>query len=63
METTLLCAIPVTQEVLGGIGRTTVYELMKDGSLESVKIGSRSFITRRSLEAYVDRLAAVGEHA
>lgn len=42
---------------LGGIGLTTVHKLVGDGALVQVHIGRRSFITRRSIEAYVDLLA------
>src|SRR5262245_17978353 len=47
---------------LGGIGRTTLYELVKQGRLTKVNIGRRGFITAESLAAYVDHLtaAAVG---
>jgi Helix-turn-helix domain len=42
---------------LGGIGHTTMYELIKRGELTKVNIGRRSFITSESLAAYVDRLS------
>jgi len=42
---------------LGGIGRTTVYELIKRGELTQVHVGRRAFITAKSIEAYVDRLS------
>jgi hypothetical protein len=42
---------------LGGLGRTTVYELIDRGELVKVNIGRRSFITTDSLAAYVDRLS------
>jgi excisionase family DNA binding protein len=42
---------------LGGVGRTTVYELIKRGELTQVHIGRRGFITAKSLAAYVDRLS------
>jgi predicted DNA-binding transcriptional regulator AlpA len=42
---------------LGGLGRTTVYELIDRGELVKVNIGSRSFITTDSLAAYIDRLS------
>jgi excisionase family DNA binding protein len=45
------------QAELGDISRTTVYELIKSGDLVKVNIGRRGFITRASLEAYVDRLS------
>jgi excisionase family DNA binding protein len=47
------------EEWLGGIGRTTVYELIKRGELTQVHVGRRSFLTSKSLAAYVDRLSAV----
>ena len=43
---------------LGGIGRTTTYELIDRGELVRVNIGRRAFITATSLAAYVDRLSA-----
>ncbi|HEY1843002.1 MAG TPA: helix-turn-helix domain-containing protein [Mycobacterium sp.] len=42
---------------LGGIGRTTTYELIDRGELVKVNIGRRAFITAESLAAYVDRLS------
>jgi excisionase family DNA binding protein len=39
--------------LLGGIDRTTVWRLVKHGDLTRVRIGSRSLITRASVEAYV----------
>ena len=50
--------VPVsdTMEVLGGIGRTKLYDLVNLGQLTKVNIGSRSFITAESLEAYLERL-------
>ncbi|WP_286135180.1 helix-turn-helix domain-containing protein [Mycobacterium sp. UM_Kg1] len=43
---------------LGGVGRTKVYELIRQGELTLAKIGRRSFVTSESIEAYVDRLVA-----
>lgn len=42
---------------LGGIGRTTVYELIKRGELIQVHVGRRTFLTTESLTRYVDRLS------
>jgi excisionase family DNA binding protein len=44
------------EEWLGGVGRTTLYELIKRGELTQVHVGRRGFITAESLAAYVDRL-------
>jgi len=38
-----------------GIGRTTIYELIKGGELAVVKIGSRTIIRRKDLDALLDR--------
>jgi Helix-turn-helix domain len=54
----LIYPIGGIQEMLGGIGRTTVYELIKSGDLEVVKIGSRTFATRAALETLIERLRA-----
>jgi hypothetical protein len=60
MDTTpdeqLLIPIPDTCTRLGGISRTTVYELVNRGELVKVNIGTRGFITAESIAAYVDRL-------
>lgn len=41
---------------LGGIGRTTLYELIKRGELTQVHVGRRAFITAESLAGYMNRL-------
>ena len=41
-----------------GIQRTSLYELLKGGELERVKIGRRTLVTAESLTEYVDRLRA-----
>jgi predicted DNA-binding transcriptional regulator AlpA len=56
----LLLSIPGACEALGGLGRTTLWQLAKDGELTQVKIGRRSFITVKSIEAYVNRLSGDG---
>ncbi|MBU4188918.1 MAG: helix-turn-helix domain-containing protein [Actinobacteria bacterium] len=43
-----------------GIGRTKTYELMMNGALASIKIGSRRLIAVRSVTAYIrDQLGQV----
>jgi excisionase family DNA binding protein len=53
----LLIPVPATCSKLGGVSRTTVYELVNRGELTKVNIGRRGFITAKSLAAYVDRLS------
>ena len=54
--TRLLHNIKETCEILGDVGRTKVYELMHEGRLRKVKIGARSFVTDKSIRAYVHEL-------
>jgi hypothetical protein len=53
----LLVPIADTCADLGGVSRTTVYDLVNRGLLVKVNIGRRGFITAESLVAYVDRLS------
>ena len=53
----LLYPLTEVQERLGGISRSTLYNLLGSGDLVPVKIGSRSFIPAASLDAFVERLA------
>src|ERR1700741_3260216 len=48
-RTKRLVSIPDAQEVLGGIGHTTIYDLIKRHELVKVNIGRRGFITSESL--------------
>lgn len=41
-----------------GIGRTKVYELLRIGVIESVRVGTARRIPSAALTAYVDRLRA-----
>jgi excisionase family DNA binding protein len=53
----LLHPIPDAMEQLG-IGRSTIYELMASGVIQTVKIGRRTLIAHDELVRYVDRLKA-----
>ena len=41
-----------------GIGRTTMYALIRDGLIESVRIGRLRRVRRSDLASYVERLGA-----
>lgn len=58
VEPRLLHSFDETRASLGGVSRTKVYDLVRDGDLVLVKIGRRSFITDQSLRCYVQGLAA-----
>ncbi|BBY76991.1 hypothetical protein MPRF_38900 [Mycolicibacterium parafortuitum] len=55
--TRLLLPYTEAQVMLGNIGRTTLWELVRAGELVRVNIGRRGFITAESIAAYVDRLS------
>ena len=58
--TKLLVPIPeARRDWLGGIGNTTIYDLINKGELVKVNIGRRAFVTAESLAAFVDRLTEV----
>jgi hypothetical protein len=44
------------RSILGGISRTTLWELVNRGEVTRVNVGRRGFITAKSIAAYVDRL-------
>ncbi len=51
-----LVSIRDAQLALGGIGKTKLYSLVREGALQKVNVGTRGFITGDSLDAYVDKL-------
>ena len=56
MQTPRLVSMPDSSKLLGGIGRTMLYQLIRRGEVTRVKLGARSFITADSLANYLDRL-------
>jgi hypothetical protein len=54
----LLLPYDEARSALGGIGRTTLWELVNRGEITRVNVGRRGFITAKSIAAYVDRLSA-----
>jgi excisionase family DNA binding protein len=41
-----------------GIGRSSVFALLKEGTLKSVKVGKRRLILVSEVQAFLDRLQA-----
>lgn len=55
---------PDAGQRLGGLGRTSVYHLIKSGELPSVTIGRRRFVADQDLDAFVEkRRAACAPHS
>ena len=47
-----LFPVPQAADILG-VGRTTLYALMKSGELKSVSVGRRRFVARDQLERFI----------
>jgi hypothetical protein len=54
----LLVDEQVARSMLGGIGRTLLYELIDAGEVRRVKLGRRTTISVESIRGYVARLEA-----
>jgi uncharacterized protein (UPF0261 family) len=48
-----LNAIPATQERLGNMGRTKLFELIRSGELKSVTIGRRRFVADSEIDRFI----------
>lgn len=46
-----------------GIGRTRVFELIRDGKLLARKIGTRTIILAEDLKTFLDKLPSAGNRA
>jgi hypothetical protein len=53
-----LYPVDEARQLLGGIGKTLLGELIRKEKLRKVKIGDRTFIPAESLNAYVRELGA-----
>lgn len=56
-----LVPIEDAQRELGGIGRTTLYELIDQGHLVRCRIGRRAFITGDSIAAFISSITTKGD--
>lgn len=43
------------QQLLGGIGRTSLFQLIKDGQLGTVKVGRRRMVPDSQIQQYISR--------
>lgn len=62
-NTPLLVQVSDLPRYLGNIGRTSTYKLIAGGELTRVNIGRRAFVTRQSIDAYVERITAAAAEA
>lgn len=54
MADAILIYKPAELMVLLGLGRNTVYALLRSGRLRSVKIGSRYLVTQEALQEFLN---------
>lgn len=45
--------IETTQRLLGGVGRTTVFELIRTGQLRSVTVGRRRMVPQSQIDRFI----------
>lgn len=57
MQEPLLLTLEEASQKLGGLSRTKLFELMRDGYLQPVKIGRRTFLTLEVLRRFVDDMS------
>ena len=55
MSEPLLLGVRAACREVGGIGRDSMYELVRTGAVRSVKIGRKILIPRSELEAWIAR--------
>lgn len=48
-----LYSLDQASEALGGLGRTSIFELIKTGDLSVVRIGRRTFVSQKALSDFV----------
>jgi excisionase family DNA binding protein len=54
----LLHDIEEARQLLGGIGRSTLYKAIQGGRLKPVKIGARTMLPRTELERFASALSS-----
>lgn len=56
VERGVMYSIAETAKRLGGISRTTLYELIQDGRIETRHIGRRTFVTAEEIARFIASL-------
>jgi excisionase family DNA binding protein len=54
---------PTEAGLVGGFGRSKVFQLIADGSLPAKKIGKKTIVLRADLMAFLENLPRAGEAA
>jgi hypothetical protein len=53
--TPLTVPVSVFRQVMGGIGQTKAYDLIDDGEVETIKVGTRRLVVYQSILDYIGR--------
>jgi excisionase family DNA binding protein len=56
-----IATLQEASNLLGRLSRSKIYDLIDEGKLRRVKLGGRTFVTRASLDNYLDAAFAEGE--
>jgi hypothetical protein len=51
----LLVNTSTARDMLGKIGKTKLFELLRDGKLDRRKCGSKTLVTLKSIEAFAEK--------
>ena len=54
----LVCSVELAAKVLG-IGRTSLFKLIREGKLHPVKIGRRTLLPMTDLKSYIEQIGGV----
>ena len=57
----VLVSYDEARRLLGGIGKSSLFELMDSGKVRRVKVGARGFVTRKSIDEYAESLPALSK--
>jgi hypothetical protein len=50
----LVCSVDEMRSMLGGIGTTKAFDLLRTGAVESVRIGARRMVKLDSIHRFID---------
>lgn len=50
----LVCSVDEMQAMLGGIGTTKAFDLLRTGAVESVRIGARRMVKLESIHQFIE---------
>ena len=55
IPTPLVCSVDEMRTMLGGIGTTKAFDLLRMGAVESVRIGARRMVKMDSIRRFIEQ--------